>query len=301
MKVLITGGTGLIGTQLTTLLVEKGIEVVYLSRNEDLSHSVKQYKWDIAKGVIDEQAFEKVDAIIHLAGSGIAEKKWTPDRKKDILESRVHSSTLLYKYISKLEVKPKVFIGGSAVGYYGAINSEHIFSETDKAANDFLGETCQHWEATYKNIQALGIRTAIIRTGIVLSNTGGALEKMTQPAKYGIGSALGNGKQYIPWIHELDMARIFMHVLDNEDISGIYNGVGSEHINNKMLTKLICKVLHRPFFFPAVPAFILRFMFGEMADAFLRGSRVSNEKIKSTGFKFQFESAELALVDLLRK
>jgi uncharacterized protein len=301
MKVLITGGTGLIGTQLTALLVAKGIEVAYLSRKEDLSHSVKQYKWDVANGMIDERAFEKVDAIIHLAGSGIAEKKWTPDRKKDILESRVHSSTLLYKYISKLETKPKVFVGGSAVGYYGAINSEHIFSETDKAASDFLGDTCQHWEATYKNIQSLGIRTAVIRTGIVLSKTGGALAKLAQPAKWGIGSALGNGKQYIPWIHEFDIAQIFLHSIENINICGIYNGVASEHINNKMLTKLICKVLHRPFFFPAVPEFVLRFMLGEMADAFLKGSRISNEKIKSTGFKFQFESAELALVDLLRK
>jgi uncharacterized protein len=301
MKVLITGGTGLIGTQLTALLVAKGMEVVYLSRREDLNHSVKQYQWDIAKGIIDERAFEKVDAIIHLAGSGIAEKKWTPDRKKDILESRVHSSTLLYKYISKLEHKPKVFIGGSAVGYYGAINSEHIFSEADKVANDFLGATCQHWEATYKNIQALGIRTAVIRTGIVLSKTGGALTKMAQPARWGIGSALGNGKQYIPWIHELDIARMFLHSIENENISGIYNGVASEHINNKMLTKLICKVLHRPFIFPAVPEFVLRFIFGEMADAFLKGSRISNEKIKSTGFKFQFEGAEAALIDLLTK
>ncbi len=301
MKVLITGGTGLIGTQLTALLVAKGVEVAYLSRKEDLSNSVKQYKWDVVKGVIDERAFEKVDAIIHLAGSGIAEKKWTSDRKKDILESRVHSSTLLYKYISKLETKPKVFIGGSAVGYYGAINSEHIYLETDKAANDFLGTTCQHWEATYKNIQALGIRTAVIRTGIVLSKTGGALAKMAQPAKWGIGSALGNGKQYIPWIHEQDMAQIFIHILENVNTSGVYNGVGSEHINNKMLTKLICKVLHRPFFFPAVPTFFLRALFGEMSDAFLKGSRVSNQKIKETGFQFQFESAEKALIDLLRK
>jgi uncharacterized protein len=301
MKVLITGGTGLIGTQLTALLVAKGVEVTYLSRKEDLEHSVKQYKWDLAKGTIDERAFEKVDAIVHLAGSGIAEKKWTADRKKDILESRVHSSTLLYKYISKLETKPKVFIGGSAVGYYGAINSEHIFSESDKAANDFLGATCQHWEATYKNIQALGIRTVVIRTGIVLSKTGGALAKMAQPAKWGIGSALGSGKQYIPWIHERDIAQIFIHVLENLNTSGVYNGAGTEHINNKMLTKLICKVLHRPFFFPAVPAFLLRALFGEMSDAFLKGSRVSNQKIKETGFQFQFESAEKALIDLLRK
>jgi uncharacterized protein len=301
MRVLITGGTGLIGTKLTELLVNKGIEVVHLSRKENLNHSVKQYKWDIAKGIIDERAFEQVDAVVHLAGSGIAEKKWTADRKKDILESRVHSSTLLYKYISKLNQKPKVFIGGSAIGYYGAITSEQIFSETDKAANDFLGETCRHWEATYKNIQALNIRTVVIRTGVVIAKSGGALEKMVQPAKWGIGSALGNGKQYLPWIHEYDIAKLFIYALENAELSGVFNGVGSEHINNKDFTKLLCKVLHRPFFFPAVPAFVLRLLFGEMADAFLKGSRISNQKIKETGFQFQFESAEAALIALLRK
>jgi uncharacterized protein (TIGR01777 family) len=301
MKILITGGTGLIGKVISKTLLDKGHEVVYLSRTERFGGQIQQYKWDVTKGEIDTRAFDQVDAIIHLAGAGIAEEKWTEKRKKEILASRVHSSTLLYKHISKLEKKPSVFIGGSAVGIYGALTSDQIFVESDQAAKDFLGETCWHWESTYKNIQALGIRTAIIRTGIVLSNAGGALPKMAQPAKWGLGSPLGNGQQYVPWIHEQDIANIFIYALDHAQIQGVYNGVGSEHINNKRLTKLVCKALHRPFIFPAVPSFLLRLLFGEMADAFLKGSRVSNAKIKETGFQFAFESAESALMDLLDK
>lgn len=182
MKILITGGTGMIAKVMSSALLKKGHSVVSLSRTENLTGPIPQYKWDINKGEIDLRAFDQVDGVVHLAGAGIADEKWTEKRKKEILESRVHSSTLLYKHISKLEKKPKVFVGGSAVGIYGALNSEHIFTENDHAAKDFLGETCLHWEGTYKNIQALGIRTVVIRTGIVLSNVGGALPKMAQPA-----------------------------------------------------------------------------------------------------------------------
>jgi uncharacterized protein len=301
MIVLITGGNGLIGTAISKYLLEAQHEVRYLSRKEDLTGQIKKFKWDIDSGTIDKRAFEGVDAIIHLAGAGIADARWTSLRKKEILDSRVKTSGLLLSYIEAMTVKPKVFAGGSAIGFYGAVTSDKIFDESDKATSDFLGETCKIWEASYVPIQKLGIRTAVVRTGIVLSKTGGALPKMAGPAKWGIGSPLADGKQYIPWIHENDIARIFVHCLENSTIEGTFNGVGSEHINNKDLTRLVCKVLKRPFFFPAVPSFILKLLFGEMADAFLKGSRISNTKIKATGFKFQFEDAEAALVDLLRK
>jgi uncharacterized protein len=301
MKVLITGGTGLIGRALTKKLLDQGHQVQYLSRKSDPNARVPLFKWDIDRQQIDMKAFEGVEAIIHLAGAGIAEARWTAARKAEILHSRVNSTKLLTEAISQMNPKPKVFVGSSAVGFYGATTSSKIYNESDAVHKDFLGNTCLKWEQSYSDIRALGIRTVIIRIGIVLSSEGGALERMAQPVKWGIGSALGSGKQFVPWIHVNDIAGVFFHALSNVSLNGVYNGVADEAATNKQLTAQIAKTLNRPFFMPSVPAFIMRLVFGEMAQAFLEGSRVDNQKIKQTGYVFQFSTLKAALDDLFKK
>jgi uncharacterized protein (TIGR01777 family) len=295
--VLITGGTGLIGKRLAFLLQSKGYEVRLLSRSENPDTKYKTFVWDINKGYINEKAFEQVDYIIHLAGAGIADKKWSAARKKVLIDSRVESTKLLLAYVKKLNVSLKAFISSSAVGYYGSITSEIIFKEDDNPGNDFLAEICKLWEAAIFQFQGESIRTVAIRTGIVLSQKGGALKKMKTP----VITALGNGLQYMPWIHIDDLCEIYIKAIEDSTMEGAYNGVAPEHEINKTFSKKLAKAFKRPFLPIPAPAFVLKTVFGEMATILLNGSRISSQKTSDAGFKFSFPLLKDALLDLSKK
>jgi len=298
-KILITGGTGLIGRHLSHYLTGLGHEIVLLSRNPlKEKYRYQVYEWDVNKGFINERAFEGVEHIVHLAGEGIADKRWKAKRKKILIDSRINSTALLYNYIIKLRINLKSFVGASAVGFYGAKTSDLIFKEEDIAATDFLGSVCKAWEDSYLPIKGLSINTSIIRIGNVLAKDGGAYPKIARPFYYGLGSALGSGKQYMPWIHINDLIKVFEEAIFMKLPMGSYNAVASEHVTNLQFSQLLAKSLRKPFFVPNVPAFVLKLVLGEMATIVLNGSRVSNQKLINQGFQFEFPTLEKALNEL---
>jgi hypothetical protein len=289
-SILVTGGTGLIGSNLCKLLKSKGHTVSILSRNKTKKPHV--YYWNIEERHIDNEAIINTDYIIHLAGAGIADKRWTKARKKELVASRVNSTNLLFEKAKELNPNLKGFISASGVGYYGAITSEKIFQENNAPYNDFLSEICILWEKEAAKFNALNIRTVILRTGVVFSNKGGALEKIIKPIKLGVGAALGSGKQYMPWIAISDLCNIYVSAIENTELNGIYNAVAPEHITNKELTKSIAKTLKKPLWLPNVPSLVFKILLGELAVILLEGSRVSAEKIKKAGFNFEFPTIE---------
>lgn len=294
-SILITGGTGLIGKQLQQKLLNKNYQVKILSRNPK---SKNEFRWNIKENYIDETAFENVTHIIHLAGAGIADKRWTTERKKELINSRVKSTNLLLNKVKELEIPLQSFISGSAIGYYGAVTLDKIFTEKDKPANDFISEICVKWEKSVLQFQSLEIPTTILRTGIVLSKKGGALEKMNTPLFL---SALGTGNQFMPWIHIEDLCNLFIKAVENNSFSGIYNAVAPEHQTNKSFTKSLGKILKKPVLPMNAPSFVLKTALGELAYLLLNGSRVSSEKVTRMGYKFQYKTLEDALTNLLSK
>lgn len=298
-KVLISGGTGSIGSLMADFLHRQGHEVGLLSRSENNDGTFKTYKWNIKDNYLDPEALESCDYIIHLAGAGIADKAWTAGRKKEIIESRVLSTDLLYNQVKKHKTPLKAFISASAVGYYGQVTSNKNFTEKDKSANDFVGKTCFLWEQAAEQFENLGIRTVRLRIGVVLMEKGGALEKMVQPIRMGFGSPLGSGKQYIPWIHVDDLIGMFYKALTSDDMSGAYNAVAPEPASNAEFTRILARALNKKLWLPNVPAFVLKALLGDRASLVLKGSRVSSQKIESTGFTFKYASLETALKNLL--
>jgi len=297
-KVLITGGSGLVGKELSKKLIEKGYEVLILSRNKSRPEIPNTYYWNPEKEEIDSEAIANTDYIIHLAGANIGEKRWTTKRKQEILDSRVKTAELLLKKINETQAKPKAFISASATGYYGAITSDKTFVETDTPANDFLGKTCLNWEESADKFAETGIRTVKIRTGLVLTKKGGALEKMLVPVKLGLGSPIGSGKQYMPWIHIDDLCNIYMKAIEDTKMEGAFNAVAPEHITNKEFMKTLAEVLKKPFWFPNIPSFVLKIVFGEMSKIVLKGSKVSSEKIIKVDYRFEFTNLKDAFDDL---
>jgi len=290
-SILITGGSGLIGKYLQNILLQKGYAVSILSS----SHSAKSFYWNIETGEIDIEALKNADHIIHLAGANIGARQ-----KRLIIESRTQSAQLLFDTIKKLDKRPKTFISASAVGYYGAITSEHIFMETDEPASDFLGNVCVQWEKSADQFEELGIRVVKFRTGVVLTPHNGVLEKIRRPIKYGFGSSFGNGKQYFPWIHINDLCEMYYKAIADKTFRGAYNAVAPQHCSNKLFVKNIASILGKSVLLPSIPSFIFRVVFGEMSDLLLKGSRISSQKIKDDGFQYQFSTLESALTDLLK-
>lgn len=299
--ILITGGTGVIGRELNDKLRSKGYRVAILSRTTRKSADIPHYYWDIRKKTIEKEAIETADYIIHLAGANIGDKRWSKQRSKLIIDSRVESANLLFDKISTARKKPKAFISASAIGYYGTTTSDKIFCETDPPANDFLGETCKLWEQAADNFERMGIRTVKIRTGIVLSKQGGVLTKMLIPTKLGIGSAIGSGRQYMPWIHIDDLCGIYIKAIEDTRMNGAYNAVAPDQPTNKDFIQTLAHVLKKPFWAPAVPSLAINIIFGRMSSPLLEGSRVSSDKIIASGYNFLFPSLESALTDLLTK
>lgn len=304
---MITGGTGLIGNALTKLLLQKNYEITILSRSSDnkqsLINGVRYAKWDIKNQTIDSAAIQQADYIIHLAGAGVADKRWTKKRKKEIIESRTKSSELIIKSLKEIPNKIKAIVSASAIGWYGPdISKTNSFKETDKANDDFLGETCKVWEESIEPVTLMHIRLVKLRTGIVLSKDGGALKEFIKPLRAGIAAILGNGKQVVSWIHIDDIARMYVQALENEKLSGVYNAVAPKPVSNKALVLELAKQMKGKFHIPIyVPSFVLKMMLGEMSIEVLKGATVSGDKIRSTGFQFLFPTLESALKDLLMK
>lgn len=281
----------MVGTQLVKMLSKHNHEVVILSRNPK---NKNEFKWDISSNFIDEKALLKTEYIIHLAGAGIADKRWTDERKQTIIDSRVKTANLLFDKINELNIDLKGFISASGIGYYGAVTSDKIFKETDKPGTDFLADVCVKWENAALQFKKNKIPVSILRTGIVLSKKGGALDKMRTP----IISPLGSGKQYMPWIHLEDLCTMYTHAVE-ENINGIYNAVAPEHHTSKTFSKALAKSIKKPYLAFGVPSFLLKILFGKMAIILLEGSRISSKKIeKNGGYSFRFSKLNEALREL---
>ena len=302
--ILITGGTGMVGQSLTNFLLAKGYQVIVLTRQKKQSSRAhfSFAQWDLNKGWIDPAAIAAADYIIHLAGEGVADKRWTAARKKAILDSRVHSSALLVKALKENPNKVKAIVAASAIGWYGPDNEKSKqlgFVETDPVDSSFLGDTCQQWEESMHPVKVLGIRLVTIRIGIVFNKMGGALAEFMKPAKLGAAAILGDGQQMVSWIHQQDLNRLMLFALEQEQVAGVYNAVAPDPVNNAILTKAIARRFHTwaiPF---NVPSFILKIMLGEMSVEILKSAKVSASKILAAGFSFDFASMDEALDDLL--
>jgi uncharacterized protein len=297
--ILITGGSGMIGRFLADHMMRAGFDVVFLSGSKKVIPGIKTYYWDCENGIIDNNAFTDVSFIIHLAGANIGEKRWTAQRKKLILESRVNSAELLFSKVKELKVNLKAFITASAIGIYGSNTTDKIFTENDTSAPDFLGEVCAKWEAAADKFEGLGVRTVKIRTGIVLATNGGVLARLIMPFKFGVGVGLGTGKQYFPWIHIFDLANIYQEAIENSQMHGAYNAVVPEQIKSDDFLRTLAKVLNRPFWLPNIPVFVLRLLMGEMSQILTGGSGIFPKKLQDMNFKFKFCSAEEALKNLI--
>jgi uncharacterized protein (TIGR01777 family) len=289
-KILITGGTGLVGKRLTAMLTERKHEVRILSRNPK---GVNEFKWDVSKNFIDDKALDNIDFIIHLAGAGIADKRWSNERKKVIIDSRVDTANLLFHKIKAQNISLIGFISASGSNYYGAQTSDEIFEEKEEAGTDFLGDVCQKWEAAANQFKELNIPVTILRTGVVLSKKGGALEKMKTP----VISPLGSGQQYMSWIHIDDLCNVYIKAIE-EDFRGVYNTVSPEYQTSNSFSKTLAKAIKRPYLPIAVPGFLLKLVFGELAIILLEGSRLSSQKIEKKGFVFKYSNLKEALKSL---
>ena len=300
-KVLISGGSGMIGRYLTSLLLAEGFTVAHLSRQQNQFGKVRVFRWDPEKEIIDPVILDGMDYIIHLAGANIGEKRWTKKRKQEVAASRVVSAKLLYKVIRKNKIGLKAFISASATGYYGSVTSEHIYTEEDPPADDFLATTCRLWEEAADLFENSGIRTVKIRTAMVLEKSAGALSMLLSPARFGIFPVMGKGSQYMPWIHISDLCAIYLKAVKDENMAGAYNAVSPEHVTQKEFMRILSQSMKRRFFHLPVPAILLKAYPGEMSDLVLKGSRLSSEKIIKAGYHFTFKYLYEALDDLINQ
>ena len=299
-NVLISGGSGFIGSHLTTLLLAKGYSVSILSRSEKQNkENVFYYKWDVARQFIEEEAVLNADYIIHLAGENIGEKRWTAKRKAAIIDSREQSTLLLYSVIKKSNKKLDAFISASAIGFYGAVNGQEICTEEMLPANDFLGYACQKWEDAIDFIENLNVRTVKVRTGLVLGKNDGFLKKLIPLFKYRLGAPLGTGQQYMPWIHVDDLCAIYLKAMENEEMVGPYNAAINDDTTNEIFSETFAQLFGYRIWLPNVPAFVLKMALGKMSVIVLTGRRVSSEKIQQTGFAFKYANLKEALKDCI--
>lgn len=297
--ILISGASGTVGRSLIPYLHDKGYKIHALSRkNVEIKHA-KVFIWDVEKKFVDIKCLEQVSIIIHLAGEGIADKNWSDERKKQIIDSRVNGAELLLQIVKQNNIKLEKFISASAVGYFGADADDKIYTEEDKPATDFLGECCIKWEAAADNFKEI-CEVIKIRLGIVLDKNTGALPKLMLPIKFGFASALGAGTQSMAWIHIDDVVEIFYNALTNAEMSGAYIASSPQHQTNKSFTSVVAKAITRPYFLPNVPGFLLKMVFGEMSIVLLKGQHVYPKKLLDQGYTFKYEALEDAVINLTR-
>ena len=300
MKILITGATGLIGNELVSLLLQNGISVNYLTTSKKKLISQPNFKgfyWNPGQGQIDENAFLNVDAIVHLAGASIA-KPWTESYKQEIIESRILSINMLYKVLKNNTHQVTQIISASGIAIYPSSQTT-IYREDNKAIeNSYIGQVVVKWEESVDKFRQLNIKVCKLRTGIVLSNKGGAMIEMMKPIKFGIGSAFGTGKQIQSWIHIEDLVHMYLFAIQNQ-WEGTFNAVAPHPVDNKTLLKSIAIQLKKPFFMPNIPQFVMKAILGEMHQILFTSQHVSAEKVLSNGFSFKFKTLPKALENLL--
>jgi uncharacterized protein (TIGR01777 family) len=304
---MITGGTGLVGTALIDLLTQKGYQVIILTRNQPgkprKEPQVEYAIWDIGKQVIDAEAVSRADYVIHLAGAGVADKRWTAKRKKEILDSRTQSSALIVKALKEIPNHIKAVISASAIGWYGedpVIPNPKPFMENEPPDAGFLGETCRQWEESIEPVTLSGKRLVKLRTGLVFTNKGGAFAEFKKPVTFGIAGVLGNGKQVISWLHMDDLCGMYLMAIENESMTGSYNAVAPKPVSNRELMVRIAKCLKGKFFIPLyVPSLALKIALGEMSQEVLKSATICSDKIRKAGYDFMFPTIESALKNLL--
>ncbi|WP_214072209.1 TIGR01777 family oxidoreductase [Mucilaginibacter sp. dw_454] len=299
-RILLTGGTGLIGRKLTDLLLGKGYQVNHLSRTPGTNPEVTTFIWDVTKNQIDENCINGVDTIIHLAGANVGDGRWTEKRKKEIIESRTKSIGLIYKLLkAKPQHTVKAVISASGISYYGD-RADTLLTENSAPGTDFLANVSLQWEHAVDVGEGFGLRLVKFRTGIVLDAKGGALPVLAKPIQFGVGAPLGSGKQWVSWIHEEDVIDMYLYAIENENLSGDYNMVAPNPVTNKQLTKAIAKEIHRPLWLPRVPGFALELVLGEMSSMVLSSQKGSAQKIEEAGFKFKYPTLVWALKDIYK-
>lgn len=306
--VLISGGTGLIGAALCKELLQKQYKVIILTRQsgkkKKTSANVRYAQWDVQNQTIDPEAVKNSDFIVHLAGANIAGGRWTAERKKVLVASRVNSSRLLVKALTEIPNNVKAVVSASAIGWYGEdpqVPNPNPFVESAPADNTFLGRTCSQWEASIEPVLGLGKRLVKLRTGIVLSNEGGAFAEFKKPHRLGVATILGKGKQVISWIHILDIVRLYVAAIENTSWQGVYNAVAPNPVTNGQLNRQIAKE-RGSFHVPVhVPEFALKLALGEMSVEVLKSTTVSCKKVQEAGFQFFFPSIEAAVHNLMNK
>ncbi len=297
-KILITGGTGLVGSVLIPMLKAKGHQIVVLSRSKKQHPDYEVFEWDYKREYIEAGAFEGVDTIMHLAGAGVADAKWTTERKDEIYNSRTKTSLLLFNALQKIEHQVKTFVAASAIGLYGDDTGNQMLKETAPVGHGFLAHVTDAWETSTNKFTSLGVRLVKLRIGVVLSKDGGALVELLKPP---VAAPLGKGQQYMSWIHIVDLAQMFIDSMENENFEGAYNAVAPKPETNRDFTKKAAKAFGKVFLPIPVPALVLKLMLGEMASIVLGGSKISSNKIERAGFKFRFPKLEQAVEDLSSK
>jgi uncharacterized protein len=287
-NILIVGGSGYVGKALTKKLQAIGYNVSLLTRKINKSINTPQYLWDWKQNNIDLDSINKTEVLVNLAGANVNGQRWNKKWKKEIYDSRVKATDFLFKIISQHPNKIKTFVSASATGYYGDVTSENIFHETDFPGKDFLAITCNDWEQAATKFSNLGIRTSIIRTGIIFSENSEAYRKISLPIRFGFGAAIGNGRQYFPWIHLDDLCGIYLKAISDNSMQGIFNSVAPQFITNAQVTKALANHFKNHIWLPNIPPIVIRILFGEIADSLLNGSRISSEKIIKFGFRFKY-------------
>ena len=306
--VVIAGGTGMVGTALASELLNRQYRVIILSRkkgNGPAGLERLQYaQWDPSRRFIEEAVIREADFIVNLAGAGVAEKRWTEARKKEIVESRVKSSETIIEALKSQPNKVRTVVNASAIGWYGPDTPQsriHPFEETAPADLAFLGETVRLWEQSIEPVSSLVERLVILRIGIVLSSEGGALAEFIKPMKFGIAPVMGNGRQMVSWIHVSDLCRMIIHALENNTVNGVYNAVSPYPVSNRQLVQTLADVKPGIQLVIPVPAFVLKIMLGEMSIEVLKSATVSSEKIRKTGFVFQYPRIREAVQEILAR
>lgn len=295
MNILITGGTGLVGTRLAELLTAAGHDVALLSRTAASGSAYRTFAWNPAAGTIDPAAVPFADAVVSLAGANVGEGKWTPARKQELLASRVDGLALLHRELAKPGHRVRTVLSASAIGLYGDTGEALATEDTPPVGHDLLADLTQAWERAAAPLAALGLRVVVPRIGVVLSRAGGALPAMAGPVKLGLGAPLGTGRQWISWIHVDDLCRLFLAMLTEETWRGPYNAVAPYPATNAAFTEVLAAVLHRPLLLPKVPAFVLQLAMGEQSEMVLTGKRVSAAKVLAQGFAFNYPVLRQAL------
>ena len=303
--ILISGGSGLIGRNLTRHLLDRGHEVIILSRHRNRTSQDKRIRysyWDASQGVIDAAVVNEADHIIHLAGAGVMDKKWTRDYKNTILKSRTATAELIIKSINQPH-HIQSFVSASAIGYYGpdpeVLNHPDGFSETDQPSDDFLGETCVRWEAASNPVTSMGIRLVTLRTGIVLDTSGGAFKEYIRPLRFGVATIFGNGKQMTSWIHIDDLCRLYADAVEQPYMTGVYNAVAPQPITHKKFMLQTAKKIRNRFFTSIyIPRFLLKLALGDRSIELLKSATISSKKIKTAGFTFLYPTLDSALDEL---